>query len=162
MKTIILALVSTCTLNLFGMSGYQQEVVASGLILEATSDGREGMEAVMSVIVNRARAAGKTPLQILTRNGQFAAMESVWNKKKPNFSPLIAKARKDKNWKIALEIVNNYEGNFWIDTSCGATYYHTVDIRPYWSKKGDLRCTGRIGDHVFYTPISSASCVASY
>jgi spore germination cell wall hydrolase CwlJ-like protein len=154
MKVMIVILLLLVLNKAYAMTGYQQEVVAAGLILEATSDGQEGMEAVMSVIVNRARVAGKTPLQILTRPGQFSAMASVWNKKKPNFSPLIAKAKKDENWKVALSIVHTYEGGLWIDTSCGSTYYHTVDISPSWSRSKDLRYAGTVGAHRFYAPVS--------
>jgi spore germination cell wall hydrolase CwlJ-like protein len=162
MKIILSALLSLLSANLYSMSGYQQQVVAAGLILEASSDGPEGLEAVFSVIVNRALCAGKTPLQILTRPGQFSAMSSVWNKAKPNFSPLIAKAKKDKNWQIALDIVNTYEGGMHKDTVFGSTHYHTKDIRPAWAKSNQLKYNMVVGEHIFYAPTGNFTGVALF
>ena len=162
MKKLLLLFSGLIANNLFAMSGYQIEVVAAGIILEATSDGPEGLEAVFSVIVNRSVAAGKTPLQILTRPGQFSAMSSVWNKSKPNFSPLIAKAKKDRNWQIAKDIVERYEGGMHIDTTLGATHYHTKDIRPSWAKSHQLKSSMIVGEHIFYVPTNSFTGVALF
>ena len=55
-------------------SDWRRSAVAACLVREAGIDGREGMTAVMDVIVNRCKLSGRTPYQEVTRRKQFSSM----------------------------------------------------------------------------------------
>lgn len=114
----------------------QTEVVAATLIMEAGGEGREGMEAVREVIANRAK--NKSEMIVCLAPKQF----SCWNGIAVGTG--IEKAKRHKNWALALEIARGKVTNH----TRGATHYHTTKVSPSWSKK--LAQTVKIKNHIFY------------
>lgn len=119
----------------------QLETVAACIILEAGGEGRVGMEAVNEVIHNRARMQKKSLYNIVMAPKQFSAMAI-------GADAAIKKAKNHKRWNEALNIVKSPL----TDHTHGATYYHTIDINPYWGPKLIKRGykTLTIGHHLFY------------
>ena len=114
----------------------QTEVVAATLIMEAGGEGREGMEAVREVIANRAK--NKSEMIVCLAPKQF----SCWNGIAVGTG--IEKAKRHKNWALALEIARGKVTNH----TRGATHYHTTKVSPSWAKS--LRQTVKIKNHIFY------------
>ena len=67
---------------------------------EARGEGKEGMQAVLNVIMNRVQAGswyGATPKEVCQKPAQF----SVWNKSDPNYSPMLKVNDSDSNFALA-------------------------------------------------------------
>lgn len=59
--------------------------------------------------------------------------------------------KEDVEWKQAKEIARLvYYMDLPIDPTKGALYFHSKDVKPYWSKDKDFKRTKKIGNHVFY------------
>lgn len=140
MKYLIALILLCCSLK----ADFQREVLASVIISEAGGEGRVGMQAVACVIANRC-ALNKTPLQVVLAPKQFSCLNGV---SKKDFARYIARRKKHLNWSYAYELANKIISKNLVDITKGATHYHTVQIKPYWSKK--LAFTTRIGNHKFY------------
>lgn len=129
------------------------DVLARTIWGEARGEGKEGMEAVASVILNRAQVAkrlngywwGNTIIQVCQKPYQF----SCWNKLDPNFKKLIAVDEEDMHFATALRVARRAMLGFIKDATYGATHYHTLNISPDWAK--GQKPTTRIGHHVFYS-----------
>jgi len=128
------------------------DVLARTIWGEARGEGKEGMEAVASVILNRIEFAkqqtrywwGNHIIQVCQKPYQF----SCWNKQDPNFKKLLAVDKDDMHFGTALRVSRRAVLGFIKDRTSGATHYHTIDILPYWAK--GQKPTTRIGHHVFY------------
>jgi spore germination cell wall hydrolase CwlJ-like protein len=117
----------------------QNELVATCLILEASNQGKIGLEAVYEVILNRQNKSHKSLSEIVLQPKQFSCFNSKDSK------TLILKAKQDKNFETALEIVKNNK-NEW--TVKGATFYYADYIpKPYWAN--GMTVTRKIGVHIF-------------
>ncbi len=129
------------------------DVLARTIWGEARGEGKEGMEAVASVILNRAQVAkrlngywwGNTIIQVCQKPYQF----SCWNKLDPNFKKLIAVDEEDMHFATAMRVARRAMLGFIKDATYGATHYHTLNISPDWAK--GQKPTTRIGHHVFYS-----------
>lgn len=146
-------LLGTCALpaQVSTLSDYERKIVAATLVLEATSEGVEGMQAVLNVIYNRAGRDLDRVVGVTVRKGQFSALNSVTGKRNPDYGPILAKAYEQKDYfRAAMHLVRIMEMGELQDNTFGATHYHTVDGRvPNWSR--DLRYLTTIGNHRFYT-----------
>ena len=128
------------------------DVMARTLWGEARSEGQQGMEALASVILNRANHAkregsfwwGNTIIQVCQKPYQF----SCWNKSDPNFKKLTAVTTDDMHFATALRVARRAVLGMVKDKTGGATHYHTIDILPFWAK--NQKPTTRIGRHIFY------------
>lgn len=118
------------------------EIVLQTIAMEAADQPFEGQVAVASVIINRARRAGKGLEWAVLRPKQF----SCWNSPKWAFSWLSRHygARTRSQALNALERARN-AGNRHV------THYHTRSVMPYWAigHKPELV----IADHAFYSGI---------
>eukprot|EP00731_Ephydatia_muelleri_P014889 Em0008g609a len=83
------------------------DVLARTLWGEARGEGRTGMEAVASVIINRVDWPhegslwwGNTVEEVCKKPSQFA----VWNAGDPNLAPMLAVTDADPQFRTALEI----------------------------------------------------------
>lgn len=129
------------------------DVLARTLWGEARGEGKEGMEAVASVILNRVEVAkrldgywwGNTIIQVCQKPYQF----SCWNKLDPNFKKLMSVDENDMHFATALRVSRRALLGFIKDKTYGATHYHTIHIMPNWAK--GQKPTTRIGHHVFYS-----------
>ena len=125
-------------------STYGQRVVAAVLMGEARGEGEVGMTAVAEVIRNRAREAGKSPLEIVSKRGEFSCL----NGKSPE--QLYRKFFRMKTYETALRIARTcYNAPDELpNMTKGATYYDQRRNRPPWI--GDVRWVASIGNHEFY------------
>ena len=129
------------------------DVLARTIWGEARGEGKEGMEAVASVILNRTEIAkrlngywwGNTIIQVCQKPYQF----SCWNKLDPNFKKLMAVDEGDMHFATAMRVARRAMLGFIKDRTYGATHYHTLNISPDWAN--GQKPTTRIGHHVFYS-----------
>lgn len=87
------------------------------------------MRAVVHVILNRAKERGVSTCKIVREPNQFATKGRI---------------KERTRWQIAKQIVLN-PGQ---DITKGATFFHNLTVKPYWSYK--LKITYRVGGHIFY------------
>lgn len=126
------------------------EILALTLWGEARGEGTEGMEAVASVIVNRAKSGikwwGQNVRQICLKPYQF----SCWLKSDPNRQKLMGVTTQDPQYSIALGIAAMAIGGTLDDASCHADSYfdRRMSIPPKWAN-GLWTCT-EIGHQLFY------------
>jgi len=135
---------------------YRKEfaVVIACLILEATGEGKTGMQAVMNVIQNR---AGKSKnihdlaKQVL-KPYQFSAFNDVTVHNKKELHDLLIRSSGDPNWELAIDIVHAATRGSLIDITDGATHYYAawMDEKrpPKWSSV--FTFLKKIGNHKFY------------
>ncbi len=120
---------------------------------EARGEGVKGMEAVASVILNRASAGrfGDGVSGVCLAPLQF----SCWNANDPNRPKLAAltEAAGDAAFRAALDVAGRALGGALADPTGGALHYHAASIAPpKWARSFESRL--RIGDHLFYTGIA--------
>lgn len=133
----------------------KEQIEALTAWAEARGEGKEGMQAVICVIRNRAKKGGwfvskdiaalSTPIHgVALKHFQFSSFLPA----DPNYQKLL---RFVENWqpdiylREALEIANDADAE---DITHGATYYHTKAISPAWAKT--MIRTAEIGSHIFY------------
>ncbi len=140
---------STHSVSAGELSGYDRQIVASCMVLEAGCDGAVGMQAVLNVILNRAdgylhRLVGQT-----VKPGAFSCMAEVWHAPFPDYSALIRRAQNQRSeYALALRLLATMEGGRLWDNTYGATHYHATTVRPYWVS--DMNYITTIGGHNFY------------
>ena len=168
-KSLLLSLLLSLTsLNAraSALSSYERQIIASCLVLEAASEGTEGMRAVLNVIHNRADHKLSRVVRVTIKRGQFSAMHSIWGKNyvrlvllidtihrivgNPDFNALIERAKRDRMYESALKLVLIMEKGLLEDNTRSATHYHTLAINPYWADADSFSHTVTIGNHRFY------------
>jgi len=115
---------------------------------EARSEGAAGMQAVLNVIMNRARIGGwwgDDPVEVATKPWQFSA----WNKNDPNRGRLLSVTTADPKFREALALAARAVAGTLPDITGGATHYYADYIaKPTWAAK--MTKTATIGRHLFY------------
>ena len=103
---------------------------------EARGEGVKGLQAVASVVMNRADRQ------------QLNICKVVYSRKQ--FSWTIAKRVKAVEGDIGdiLNVAQAATSHTLVDATGGATHYHTKQVKPYWAKT--LKKTETIGQHIFY------------
>lgn len=131
------------------LSGYDREIVATCMVLEAGGEGPEGMQAVLNVIFNRAGGYLQRVVPETVRYGAFSCMSSIWRKESPDYSQLIRRAENQSGaYQQAMQLITLMEDGFLRDNTGGATHYHAASISPYWVS--GMRYLTTIGNHIFY------------
>lgn len=128
------------------------DILARTLWGEARGEGAAGMQAVASVILNRARIArerggfwwGGDVIQVCQKPYQF----SCWNRADPNFQKLQAVDERDLYFATALRVARRALAGTLDDNTNGGTHYHAASIQPYWARGENPVAV--IGRHVFY------------
>ena len=117
----------------------EKEVVASTLWMEARGEGKDGIEAVASVIANRAAKSRKPLKAVCLAPYQF----SCWNKRQTT----IPSNAKGTVWDFCLATADKMvKGKF--KTTLDATHYYCHrTCNPSWGKK--LKGRKIIGRHTF-------------
>jgi spore germination cell wall hydrolase CwlJ-like protein len=125
----------------------EREIVAACLVLEAASQGERGMRGVMAVIRNRSRGLPELFTPTVLDQKQFSALnrltsgrESLWR--------VLTRAKADRMWTTALQIVDEAMQDDWTDPTRGATHYTRTGERTPWTRS--LARTVVIGRHAFY------------
>lgn len=123
-------------------------VVVATLWGEARGEGETGMQAVLNVIMNRAKGDINKAGKLCLSPKQF----SMWNKIDNPIDyalQLRSKSGDDRQYKIALILVNKAMKKQLKDITGGATFYfNPKKANPSWAKK--MIKTTRIGNHDFY------------
>ena len=132
------------------ITNYERQIIASCLVLEAASDGIEGMRAVLNVIYNRADRRPERVVREAIKRGQFSSMHSIWGKRNPDYSPILRRAQRDRMYSSAVKLVLLMERGKLYDNTHGATYYCALNgDKPYWVNHFYYVTT--IGSHRFYS-----------
>lgn len=135
------------TIPKYALTQSEQEIVAACLVLEAADQGEFGMRSVMSVIRNRARGLPELFAASVLRPKQFTALNALTSRRE-TFSQTVRRAKRDRMWDTALQIVNAAADESWHDPTEGATHYTRIGERNRWTAR--LAKTVTIGSHSFY------------
>lgn len=117
---------------------------------EARGEGREGMQAVCNVVMNRVKRGGwygATPKEVCLKKNQF----SCWNSNDPNYKKLLAVTDSDSQFALAKTLAALAVAGQLPDITNGATNYlalGSLSKVPSWSK--NMKQVASIGNHTFY------------
>lgn len=125
------------------------DVLGRTIYGEARNQGRTGMEAVASVILNRARNprwwGGPDIISVCLKPWQF----SCWNRRDPNLPRLESVTGADPAFTTALAVADDAVNGKLRDPTENADSYFAVGIvLPYWADAAKHTVT--IGAHAFY------------
>ncbi|HVO17344.1 MAG TPA: cell wall hydrolase [Alphaproteobacteria bacterium] len=125
------------------------DVVARTLYGEARGQPLDGIVAVASVVMNRARrgAYGATPAEVCLRPWQF----SCWNARDPNRAIIERVQPGTFLFDVCRLVAALVLRGLLPDPTGGATHYHTKGVAPDWSRGKTPSAV--IGDHLFFTDI---------
>ena len=148
---VVLVLWGTCftaSTVAAGISSYERQIVAAVLVLEASSEGEEGMRAVLHVINNRSQGRVERIPGVVAKHKAFSCLNGITWQQHPDYGPAIGKAMKDRTWPLALQLVDQLlAGQLGRDTTYGATHYC---ISPPASWQQRMTYLARIGSHRFF------------
>ncbi len=157
--TALLAFLSFWTQAHAELTHYERLVVASTLVLEAASEGSQGMQAVLNVINNRADGDINRVMGVVCKPKQFTALNSVTNSRNPDYGPIIERATMDPQFSEAYLMVQQLERGELIDITDGADHYYADHGEtPYWSTS--MHFTRKIGQHNFYRSNANTALLA--
>lgn len=122
--------------------------VVACLILEAGGEGKMGMEAVMEVIRNRAKARfGKDDILSLYKIATAPLQFSCFN---AGIDKGIARAKKHPKWNEALNIINSAPTNH----TRGSRHYYAASLKkmqPWIIVYNKMKVPKlRVGNHIFF------------
>ena len=137
--TIIILVILT---NIIRAEINENELVAAVIIAEAGGEGPKGMQAVASVIQNRARR-GPSPYDVVVKRKQFSCLN---NFRPDSYQKFISHAKRHPNWRQALILAKKVANKTVIDNTNGATHY--CANQAYWEK--EMCFTIQIKHHKFY------------
>lgn len=103
---------------------------------EARGEGVQGLEAVASVIMNRAKKSRRSVCSIVYERKQFSWVHVTKDK------------RIKGNIMDILSITHKALSGVLVDVTHGATFYHATYVKPFWAKHKVL--TVQINNHIFY------------
>lgn len=131
------------------LSSYERQIVASTLVLEAAGEGKEGMQAVLNVIFNRAKHQPHRIVGVVAKYGAFSSLNSVTKSRNPDYSPILRRAQRDRAYPTAYRLVKTLEREGLRDITEGSDYFYSVNgKRPKWA--ADMQFVKKIGAHRFY------------
>lgn len=125
----------------------ERDVLARTLWGEARGEGRRGMQAVANVIMRRVqfpRWWGRDVISVCRAPWQF----SVWNPDDRNLPLLLAVDKRDREFRVALEVAEQAIGGQLADITNQADHYHTHAVQPLWSRGQTPVAT--LGNHRFF------------
>jgi len=103
---------------------------------EARGEGVQGMEAVASVVMNRAKRSKKSVCSVVHERKQFSWLHVTKDK------------RIRGNIMNILSITHKALSGVLVDVTQGATFYHATYVKPSWAKHKVM--TVKINNHIFY------------
>lgn len=144
----LIAVPATCVPNPPAASN----TLARTLWGEARSEPLKGIQAIASVVLNRAMHPrvhwwGTTVVGVCRAPNQF----SCWNGNDPNLPKLLAVTTTDRQFRICMQVAQAAINVGLTDNCHGATHYHTKSCMPSWAV-GRTPCAD-IGNHLFYNDI---------
>ena len=119
--------------------------LALALYWEAKSEGREGMLAVASVVLNRVAHPQfpSTVCAVVTQGGEQPPCQFAWWCDGKSDRPTEPQA-----WRLAQQIAKAVLAKPPADRTRGALFFHNSSIATPWVRKRER--TAQIGRHVFY------------
>jgi hypothetical protein len=128
------------------LTDYQRDILIRTALGEAAGEGKEGMAAVLHVILNRANSGQfpSDPAEVALQNKQF----STWNKGEGGNNPQkwSENSKSYRTAAAALDGVLSAKS----DPTGGALYYHAKGVTPYWADDVNKNGVVKIGAHRFY------------
>lgn len=128
--------------------------LAKNIYFEARDQKPKGQIAIALVTINRVKSKRfpnsicEVVEQANRKNGKIVLHKCHFSW----FCDGKSDTPKDKmSWDISLLIARAMLRNPLKDFLHGATYYHRIDVDPYWNKK--MLKLSTIGDHVFYIDV---------
>ncbi len=132
------------------------DILTDTAFMEASSEGREGMQAVCNVVMNRVALADKHPHfgDGTVKGACMAPMQfSCWNKGEPNQARRAATPHDDPVLAMARSLALMALAGGLDDITSGATYYYADSIPiPKWAE-GKTPCK-TIGQQIFFNNIA--------
>ena len=122
-----------------------QRCMALAMYWEARGEGRNGMVAVGSVVLNRVEDGRfpNTVCDVVYEGGETPPCQFSWWCDGKSDRP-----RDRDSWHQALRIAGELLLDPPPDPTGGSLYFHASGVYPRWSRS--LMRTARIGSHVFY------------
>lgn len=119
--------------------------LALAMYWEARAEGREGMLAVASVVLNRVGHQGfpDTVCEVVTEGGETPPCQFSWFCDGRSDHPTEARA-----WRQAEQIATETLRRAPRDLTGGALFFHATSLSDPWHV--ERQRTARIGRHVFY------------
>lgn len=131
------------------LNSYDRQIVAACMVLEAGGEGQDGMQAVLNVMLNRAKGDFGQLVPVTVKYGAFSCMASIWKTNSPDYGPLLSRAQRQPGPFIdAMNLIALMEQGQLQDNTHGATHYHADYVSPYWVS--DMHYLTTIGHHYFY------------
>ena len=129
---------------------WERQIIAACLVLEATDQGAHGMQAVASVIGNRAQRDPSVYIAVVKQPYAFTSLNAATTGRtgSDGYANHVRRASQDRNWPLALQIVDDLYAQRLTDNTYGADHYSRRDQLPSWSH--GMRATAVIGDHLFF------------
>ncbi len=128
---------------------WERQVVASCLVLEASSEGPIGLMAVANVIANRASGDARRYYRVVKKPYAFSSMNTATSGKSGGqaYAILVRKASRDPNWRLSLNVVDKLYAGRLQDLTNGATHFALKSTRSSWMSS--MQVTAIIGNHKF-------------
>ncbi len=136
------------------MSPFDREIAARTGYAEASSEGRDGLRAVIHVINNRAKQRGWSLAEVCMHGPAFSCWNALLTIRdkvvaNPDRIRVVKAADNDPVLVMAREIVDKVVDGGDNDLTSGATHYYVLNTpAPDWA--ASMQCCGIIGKHVFY------------
>jgi len=117
--------------------------MALAMYWEARGEGRLGMVAVGSVVMNRVRsdAFPDTPCSVVYQGGETPPCQFSWWCDGKSDRP-----QNKAQWDAALNTAAEVLADPAVDPTQGALFFHSTAIRKPWQRER----TTQIGGHIFY------------
>ena len=136
MKKLIMAVAMVAVALVANAKMTDADTIAATLWLEARGEGHEGIQAVASVIANRAAKSGKTMAQECLKPKQF----SCWN----GVKVAIPKKAKGEVWEFCKTTAKTMVNGTFKPTVKATHYYNPKLCNPKWgAKMTDVVMIGR-------------------
>jgi len=122
---------------------HSQQCLALAMYWEARGEGRQGMVAVGSVVLNRVEDVRfpDTPCGVIHQGGEKPPCQFSWWCDGKSDSP-THKALWESSLTLASELLRERQN----DPTRGALFFHNTSVADPWRRTR----TTRIGNHIFY------------
>ncbi len=119
------------------------QCLALAMYHEARGDGREGMEAVGWVVLNRVANPDfpDSVCDVVTEGGPTPPCQFSWW-----CDDLSNEPKEPDSWRLALDVAKELLRRPRRDPTRQALFFHSISIAAPWRRPK----TAQIGDHIFY------------
>ena len=128
--------------------------MAVAIYFEASGEPLAGQLAVGNVIINRVmdERYPDDVCEVITQGKLGSKPASIVRRDQCQFSfycdGLSDEPKDNEAFEFAVDIARHVLAGIWLDQTDGATHYHSIDVRPLWSKTKTR--VVRIENHIFY------------